>query len=283
MSDEQDIRRMGGIWKHVKVTWALMWVGSLALAGIPFFAGYYSKDMILEAAWAAGTPVGQAAYWLGILAAVLTAFYSWRLLLLTFHGRPRADEQVMAHVHESPAVMIVPLLFLGAGAMFAGWIGYDMFVGSASHDFWGHALVVLDTHPALVNAHHVPGWVALMPTIAAAGGIAVAYVLYVFAPSLPAMLAAAMPGLHRFLLNKWYFDEFYDAVLVRPAFRLGRGLWKGGDGALIDGLGPDGVAANSMRLGRRVAAAETGYLFHYAFAMLIGVAGFVTWYILFTR
>ncbi|SEH32775.1 NADH-quinone oxidoreductase subunit L [Magnetospirillum fulvum] len=281
MSDEQDIRRMGGIWKHVKVTWALMWVGSLALAGIPFFAGYYSKDIILEAAWAAGTPVGQIAYWVGLLAAVLTAFYSWRLLLLTFHGRPRADEQVMAHVHESPAVMIVPLLFLGAGAMFAGWIGYDLFVGPASHDFWGHALTVADIHPALDNAHHVPEWVALMPTIAAAGGIATAYLLYVFAPSLPGMLAGAFPGLHRFLLNKWYFDELYDAILVRPAFRLGRGLWKGGDGALIDGLGPDGVAATSIRMGRKVAAAETGYLFHYAFAMLIGVAALVTWYMAF--
>ncbi|CCG41353.1 NADH-quinone oxidoreductase subunit L [Magnetospirillum molischianum] len=278
MSDEQDIRRMGGIWKHVKVTWALMWVGSLALAGIPFFAGYYSKDIILEAAWAAGTPVGQIAYWVGILAAVLTAFYSWRLLLLTFHGRPRADEQVMAHVHESPAVMIVPLLFLGAGAMFAGWIGYDLFVGPASHDFWGRALTVADIHPALDNAHHVPGWVALMPTVAAAGGIAVAYLLYVFAPALPGILARTFPALHRFLLNKWYFDELYDAVLIRPAFRLGRGLWKGGDGALIDGLGPDGVAATSMRMGRKVAATETGYLFHYAFAMLIGVAGLVTWY-----
>jgi NADH-quinone oxidoreductase subunit L len=283
MSDEQDIRRMGGIWKHVKVTWALMWVGSLALAGIPFFSGYFSKDIILEAAYGAGTVAGQGAFWIGILAALLTAFYSWRLLLLTFHGRPRADEHVMAHVHESPAVMVVPLLFLAVGAMFAGWAGYDLFVGPASHDFWGRALLVLESHPALDNAHHVPDWVKLAPTVAAALGIAVAYLLYVFVPSLPGLLAAALPGLHRFLLHKWYFDELYDAVFVRPAFRLGRGLWQGGDAALIDGLGPDGVAALSRGLARRVAALSSGYLYHYAFAMLIGVAGFVTWFILHAR
>jgi len=283
MSDEQDIRRMGGIWKHVKVTWALMWIGSLALAGLPFFAGYYSKDVILEAAWSAGTPVGQAAFWVGLIAAVLTAFYSWRLLLLVFHGRPRADEQVMAHVHESPAVMIVPLLFLGAGAMFAGVIGYDWFVGPLSHEFWGRSLLVLDLHPALDLIHHVPSWVALAPTVAAAIGIAVAYLFYVFVPALPAALAGRLPGLYRFLLNKWYFDELYDLMVVRPAFRLGRGLWKGGDVALIDGLGPDGIAATSVRVGRGVAASETGYLPHYAFVMLVGVAGFVTWYLLFVR
>jgi len=283
MSDEQDIRRMGGIWKHIKVTWGLMWIGSLALAGIPFFSGYYSKDIILEAAYGAGTIAGYGAYWVGIAAAALTAFYSWRLLLVAFHGRPRADERVMAHVHESPAVMVLPLLVLAAGAMFAGWAGYDLFVGPASHEFWGRALVVLESHPALDAAHHVPEWVRLAPTVAAAAGIAVAYLLYVFVPVLPGLLARAMPALYRFLLNKWYFDELYDSIFVRPAFRLGRGLWKGGDGALIDGLGPDGVAAACRATARRVAAAQSGYLYHYAFAMLIGVAGFVTWYILNAR
>ncbi|MBI5165085.1 MAG: NADH-quinone oxidoreductase subunit L [Magnetospirillum sp.] len=278
MSDEQDIRRMGGIWRHVKVTWALMWIGSLALAGIPFFAGYYSKDVILEAAWAAGSPVGQMAYWLGIAAAFMTAFYSWRLLILVFHGKPRADERVMAHVHESPAVMIVPLLVLATGAVFAGWVGYELFVGHEQLHFWAGAIKNLPEHPALENVHHVPGWVALAPTVVAVSGITLAFIFYLVAPVLPGLLAKTFNGVYRFLLNKWYFDELYDVLFVRPAFRLGRGLWKGGDGALIDGVGPDGVAAATRVIAARVARAQSGYLYHYAFAMLIGVAAFVTWY-----
>ncbi len=279
MSDEQDIRKMGGIWKHVKVTWALMWIGSLALAGIPFFAGYYSKDTILEAAWASHTVVGQGAYWMGISAAFLTAFYSWRLLLLTFHGRPRADEHVMAHVHESPAVMLLPLLFLATGAVFAGWLGHELFVGHGIHEFWGHSILVTAAHPSLENAHHVPEWVALLPTVVAVSGIALAYLFYSLVPALPVALAGAFQGIYRFLLNKWYFDELYDTLFVKPAFRLGRGLWLGGDGALIDGCGPDGVAAATRGMARRVARLQSGFIYHYAFAMLIGVAVFVTWYI----
>ena len=279
MSDEQDIRKMGGIWKHVKVTWILMWIGSLALAGIPFFAGYYSKDTILEAAWGSHTVVGQGAYWLGVTAAFLTAFYSWRLLLLTFHGRPRADEHVMAHVHESPAVMILPLLFLATGAVFAGWLGFDLFVGHANHEFWLHSILNTEAHPALENAHHVPEWVALLPTVVALSGIALAYLFYSFAPGLPVALANTFQGVYQFLLNKWYFDELYDTIFVKPAFRLGRGLWLGGDGALIDGVGPDGVAAATVVIAKRFSRMQSGFLYHYAFSMLIGVAVFVTWYI----
>ncbi|MBI2235965.1 MAG: NADH-quinone oxidoreductase subunit L [Magnetospirillum sp.] len=283
MSDEQDIRRMGGVWKHIKVTWVLMWVGSLALAGIPFFAGYYSKDTILEATWGAHTVTGQMAYWLGVTAAFLTAFYSWRLLLLTFHGKPRADEHVMAHVHESPAVMILPLLVLAAGAVFAGFLGYDLFVGHDMAHFWGKSILVTAAHPALENAHHVPGWVALLPTIVAGSGIALAYLFYVFAPGLPVALANSFRGVYLFLLNKWYFDELYDFLFVRPAFKLGRGFWLGGDGALIDGVGPDGVAAATRVVAKRVARLQSGYVYHYAYAMLIGVAAFVTWYMFTAR
>jgi NADH-quinone oxidoreductase subunit L len=278
MSDEQDIRRMGGIGKHIKVTWALMWIGSLALAGVPFFAGFYSKDIILEAAWGAHTGVGQLAYGLGVAAAFMTAFYSWRLLIMTFEGKPRADEHVMAHVHESPAVMILPLLVLATGAIFSGWLGYDMFVGHAKEGFWREAILTLDTHAALENAHHVPAWVIWLPTIVAGSGIALAYVLYKLAPSIPSALANTFRPVYLFLLNKWYFDELYDAVFVKPAFKIGKGLWQGGDGALIDGVGPDGVAAATKVIAQRVARLQTGYLYHYAFAMLIGVAVFVTWY-----
>ncbi|MDA8232342.1 MAG: NADH-quinone oxidoreductase subunit L [Magnetospirillum sp.] len=279
MSDEQDIRRMGGIWRHVKVTWALMWIGSLALAGIPFFAGYYSKDSILEAAFASHTLVGHFAFAMGIAAAFLTAFYSWRLLILVFHGKPRADERVMAHIHESPAIMIVPLMVLAAGAVFAGWLGRDMFVGHEEAGFWRSSIEVLPSHPAMEGMHHVPEWVSMAPLVVAGSGIALAYLMYVFAPSLPGWLAGSMRRVHLFLLNKWYFDELYDWLFVRPAFRLGRGLWQGGDGALIDGVGPDGVAAATRVIAQRVARLQSGYLYHYAFAMLIGVAAFISWYV----
>lgn len=270
---------MGGIWKHVKVTWILMWIGSLALAGVPFFAGYYSKDTILEAAWASHTWSGQLAYVMGVAAAFLTAFYSWRLLILTFHGKPRADEHVMAHVHESPAVMVLPLLVLACGAVFSGWLGYEMFVGHAAHDFWRGSIKVLsDVHGAMENLHHVEKWVALTPTVVAASGIVLAYILYMFVPSIPGALASTFKGVYLFLLNKWYFDELYDFLFVKPAFKLGRGFWQGGDGALIDGVGPDGVAAATKSIAQKVGKLQSGYLYHYAFAMLIGVAVFVTWY-----
>jgi len=278
MSDEQDIRRMGGIWKHVKLTWALMWIGSLALAGVPFFAGYYSKDTILEAAFASHSFAGQLAYWMGIAAAFMTAFYSWRLLILTFHGKPRADEHVMAHVHESPAVMVLPLMVLSVGALFSGWLGYDMFVGHDREHFWSGAIKVLESHPALEHAHHLDQWVGLLPTIVGVAGITLAYILYMFVPSIPGALARTFSGLYQFLLNKWYFDELYHAVFVKPALALGRGFWKGGDGALIDGVGPDGVASATNVIAKKVAKLQSGYLYHYAFAMLIGVAALVTWY-----
>jgi len=280
MSDEQDMRKMGGIWKQVKVTWILMWIGSLALAGIPPFAGYYSKDIVLEAAWASHTGIGMYAFWMGISAAALTAFYSWRLLFMTFHGTPRADEKVMAHVHESPKVMILPLFVLAAGACFAGYLGYENFVGHNTAEFWGNSILVLDAHPSLANAHHVPAWVKYLPLVVGLGGIGLAYVFYIMRPDIPGRLAAQFEGLYQFVLNKWYFDELYDTLFVRPAFFLGRGLWKTGDGMLIDGLGPDGISSAVRHLARRAAALQTGYLYHYAFAMLIGIVFLGTWYIL---
>jgi NADH-quinone oxidoreductase subunit L len=279
MSDEQDIRKMGGLWRLIPVTYALMWIGSLALAGIWPFAGFYSKDFILEAAWGAETAVGTFAFWLGVLAAFLTAFYSWRLLILTFHGAPRADESVMARVHESPKVMLVPMMVLALGAVSAGFIAYESMVGHHWSDFWRGSIFVLPQHPALENAHNVPLWAQLLPLAVAIIGIALAYVFYVMAPWLPGMLAARFHAVYRFLLNKWYFDELYDALFVRPAFALGRGFWKGGDGALIDGVGPDGVAAATLRIARGAVRLQTGYIFHYAFAMLIGVLILVTWYL----
>lgn len=280
MSDEQDMRKMGGIWKHIKVTYILMWIGSLALAGIPPFAGFYSKDIVLEAAWGAHTGVGQYAFWLGITAAFLTAFYSWRLLIMTFHGAPRADETTMAHVHESPMVMVLPLVVLAGGACLAGVLAYDLLVGHHMAEFWGKSIVVLEHHKALENAHHVPLWVKLLPLVVGVAGIAMAYVFYMFAPGIPGAIAARFQGVYQFLLNKWYFDELYDKIFVRPSFYLGRNLWKTGDGTLIDGLGPDGVSAAVKHIARRASALQTGYLYHYAFAMLAGIVVLVTWYLL---
>ena len=279
MSDEQDMRKMGGLGRFIPVTYALMLIGSLALAGIWPFAGYFSKDVILEAAYAAGTGVGRYAFWLGITAAFLTAFYSWRLLLMTFHGAPRADNKVMAQAHESPKVMILPLFVLAAGAMFTGYIGYESFVGHRAGEFWGESILVLASHPALEAAHDVPAWVKFLPLGVGVTGIGLAFVLYMLAPGLPALIAGRFQIIHRFLVKKWYFDELYDLVFVRPAFYLGRGFWKTGDGSLIDGVGPDGVSAAVLNLARRASALQTGYLYHYAFAMLTGVVVLVTWYL----
>ena len=280
MSAEQDMRKMGGLWKLIPLTYVVMWVGSLALAGIPFFAGYFSKDIILESAFAAGGGVGFYAFGLGIATAILTAFYAWRLILMTFHGAPRADEKVMAHVHESPKVMTIPLVLLAIGSVVAGYLGVRLGMVDPGGAFWNGSLFVLAEHDALAAAHDVPGWVVLLPTIVAAVGIGLAFVMYMRMPDLPRLLAERVRPLYLFVLNKWYFDELYDAVFVKPANYIGRGLWKSGDGALIDGVGPDGVAAAALNLARRAARLQTGYLYHYAFAMLIGVAALVTWYLL---
>ena len=280
MSGEQDMRKMGGIWRLVPVTYALMWIGSLALAGIPPFAGYFSKDVILEAAWASGSGVGRYAFWLGVFAAFLTAFYSWRLLFLTFHGKPRADAEAMHHVHESPQVMILPLVVLAAGAAVAGWLGYNDFVGEGRDGFWRDSILVLPNHASLEGAHHAPMWVGTLPFVMGVLGIAVAWLAYIWRPELPGIVARRFRAIYLFLLNKWYFDELYDALLVRPAMALGFDLWKKGDGAVIDGLGPDGVAATATRLAVRASRLQTGYLYHYAFVMLIGVVVLVSWYLL---
>ena len=275
MSDEQDIRKMGGIWKKIPVTYAVMWIGSLALAGVPYFAGYYSKDFVLEAAYAAHSGVGMYAFLCGLLAAFLTAFYSWRLLILTFHGAPRADHHTMEHVHESPLVMLVPLLLLAVGAVFAGAVFAPSFIGHHWEEFWNGAIVYAPGNEIMHHVHEVPGWVPLAPTIVGLGGIALAYVMYMFAPSLPGALARAFPGVHRFLLNKWYFDELYDAIFVRPAQALARSLWRIGDVRIIDGV-PNGLAASVAGAARQAVALQTGRVASYAFTMIVGLVVLVS-------
>ena len=280
LSDEQDLRNMGGIWRKIPFTYAMMWIGSLALAGFPFFAGFYSKDMILEAAYAAHTGVGSLAFWLGCAAAFLTAFYSWRLLIMAFHGRPRASAEVMSHVHESPLVMTLPLFILSLGAIFSGWLGYELFVGHDMARFWGDSILILPEHPAMENAHHVPTWVKLFPIGLATSGVVLAVLCYGVFTGVPARVVQLFRPVHALFFNKWYFDELYDLLFVRPAVRFGAFLWQRGDRDTIDGFGPDGLSGLVVRVSAAASRLQSGFVFHYAFAMLIGVVALVTWYVL---
>ena len=283
LSGEQDMRKMGGIWRVAPVTYAYMWVGSLALAGIGIYgvfgmAGYYSKDLILEAAIGSHSWYGTLAYSLGVLAAFMTAFYSWRLIIMTFHGKPRADHHTMDHAHESPWIMLGPLVPLALGAIFAGFLAYDWFAGEGREHFWKAALFVMPEHDSIEAAHHVPTWQKLLPLVVAISGIGLAYVFYIWKPDLPAKTARAFGSLYRLVFNKYYFDEIYDFLFVRTSQKLGLFFWKKGDDGTIDRFGPDGFAALASRIARRVSALETGYVYHYAFAMVIGVAVFIIWF-----
>ena len=280
---EQDMRNMGGIWRKIPITYTYMVIGSLALAGVGIpgvfgFAGFYSKDAILESAYAAHSLAGNTAFWFGILAAFMTAFYSWRLLLLTFHGSYRGDKHTFDHAHESPAVMIVPLALLALGAIFAGFYAYEWFFGHDRFAFFAGA-IAQDHHDIVDKAHHVPEWVKLAPLVVGLAGIASACVVYGFGNWGPT-LAKIFTPLDILFRNKWFFDEIYDAIFVRPAIALGRVFWKTGDEKIIDGLGPNGIASRIAAGARQVARMQTGYIYHYAFAMLIGVVVFVTYYLL---
>ncbi len=280
MSDEQDMRRMGGLRTRIPLTYWLMVVGTLSLTGFPFLAGFYSKDLILESAFARATGAGDFAFWIGVLTAALTAFYSWRLVFMTFHGTCRASPEVQDRIHESPLSMTGPLVVLAIGAVFAGAAGYSVFGGEAMDAFWGEALLVLEGNRTIEAARHVPLWVVLAPTAMFVLGTGGAWLCYVRRPEWPARIAATYGEIYRFLLNKWYFDELYDAVFVRPAMRIGRAFWKGGDGAVIDGFGPDGISLATRLLAGRAGRLQSGYVYHYAFAMMIGVVALVSWYLL---
>ncbi|MER8418205.1 NADH-quinone oxidoreductase subunit L [Mesorhizobium sp. M0166] len=286
VSDEQDMRKMGGLRTLIPTTYWMMVIGTLALTGVGIpvtiigTAGFFSKDAIIEAAFAGHNAVAAFAFILLVIAACFTSFYSWRLIFMTFHGEPRASHEVMHHVHESPPVMLVPLFILAAGALFAGVIFHGAFIGEGYAEFWKASLFTLPDNHILHEIHEVPLWVELSPFIAMLIGFAIAWQFYIRAPEMPRSVAANHRLLYAFLLNKWYFDELYDFLFVRPAKRLGSFLWKTGDGTVIDGLGPDGISARVVDVTNRVVKLQTGYLYHYAFAMLIGVAALVTWMML---
>ena len=277
MSDEQDMRKMGGIWKKIPFTYALMWVGSLALAGIPFFAGYYSKDLILEAAWAASSNSGYFAFWLGCLAAFLTAFYSWRVLLLTFHGDFNSSKEVLDHVHESPIVMLIPLFVLALGAIFSGWYFYNDFVGYNWKEFWGNSIFISEKHKAFKLAHYVPLWVKYLPIFLAILGIICAYLFYILNPNLPKILSKKFSPIYNLFYNKWYFDELYDYLFVKSFIKFGNFFWKKGDEGTIDRFGPNGISNLVKNISSKSIIIQSGYIYHYAFAMLIGLVVLITW------
>jgi NADH-quinone oxidoreductase subunit L len=298
MHHEQDMRRMGGLYNLIPFTYAMMTIGTIALIGfgIPHvfgFAGFYSKDAILETAFAAHSGVGSFAFVAGILAALMTSFYSWRLAFMTFHGTPKwkhdaahahrghdehaHDDHHELHPHESPLTMTIPLALLAVGAVLSGIVFYPYFIGDNNEAFWREAIFVLPTNHALHARHDVPEWVIWAPLIVTVIGFLIAAYYFLWRPQRAAALAARNGILYNFLKNKWYVDELYNLVFVRPAMWLGRFLWKKGDGATIDGLGPDGVAARVLDVARGAMRVQTGFIYHYAFAMLIGVAALLTW------
>jgi NADH-quinone oxidoreductase subunit L len=277
MHHEQDIRHMGGLKDKIPFTYWTMVIGTLALTGFPLTAGYFSKDAIIEAAYVSTNPMALYAFGMTVIAAALTAFYSWRLIFLTFHGAPH-DHHHYEEARESPMVMLIPLGFLAVGSIFAGYPFKDLFVGHGVAEFFRDSLKFGPNNHILEDMHHIPYLASIAPTVMMAIGFVIAWEFYIRRPELPVELARQQAPLYRFLLNKWYFDEIYDFLLVRPTLWLGRVLWKYGDGWVIDGLGPDGISARVLDVTRGVVRLQTGYLYHYAFAMLIGVAALITWF-----
>ena len=317
MHHEQDMRNYGNLRKKIPLTFWAMMIGTFAITGVGIpltsigFAGFLSKDAIIESAFA-GTAGGYA-FWMLVIAALFTSFYSWRLIFMTFYGKERGDHHAHEHAHESPMVMTLPLGVLALGAIFSGMLWYGSFFGdhhkvteffhmpvaheaqaaegehaapaegehaAAGAEMSSGAIYMAASNTVMDDAHHAPAWVKVSPFIAMIVGFATAWLFYIKNPSLPGRLAAAQPALYQFLLNKWYFDELYDAIFVKPAKAIGKFLWKRGDMDTIDGA-INGVALGIIpRLTRFAGRIQSGYLFHYAFAMVIGIVALMFWVVL---
>lgn len=290
MSDEQNIQKMGGIWKKIPLTYVMMLIGTLAITGFPYLSGYFSKDLVLEAAYAAGHAGSESAnfaFWVGIIAASLTAFYSWRLIFLTFHGKFRNSEEVKNHIHESPKVMTIPLIVLSIGAVFVGGVfATKLGIGNEGLSFWNGSIAegfITEgdkTESIYHAAHHVPAWVKKLPMFVGLGGFLLALLMYIIAPALPEVFKKLLLPLYKLSNNKWYIDEIYNAIFVLPLLKLGRFFWKIIDVKIIDGLGPNGFAAVSSKVGSIFRNIQSGYIYHYSLTMLIGVLasiGYITY------
>ncbi|MCP1203383.1 NADH-quinone oxidoreductase subunit L [Acetobacter oryzoeni] len=274
MHDEQNMFKMGGLWKKLPLTYTVMWIGSLALAGVFPFAGYWSKDAILNALWSTGSSASMYAWSLGTITAFLTAFYSWRLIFLVFHGQA-ADAHARDAAHESPAVMSVPLVLLAFGAVVAGILLAPFYIGTHQIGFWEGAIFNAPDNTIMENLEHVPGLIAILPSLAGLAGIAVAVLCYVLNPVLPTNIARAFGPLYRFLLNKWYFDELYDAIFVRPYAAIARVLWKDGEEGVVEAVPHDMVQAARTSAAQAVKL-QTGSIAIYAFTVLAGLVVLLT-------
>ena len=278
VSDEQDIRKMGGLYKLIPFTWIVMLIGTLGLTGAPLLSGYYSKDGIIEAAFVSQTEGHFYAFYLLVFSALLTSFYSWRLIFLTFNGKSNISTEIFSKIHESPKVMLFPLIVLSILTIFSGIYFVDYFM---SHDYqflWQTAIYLSESNHVIESIHYVPKWVKYSPLVMMVLGLITAIIFYLIYPSIPKFLSNKFNPLYKFLLNKWYFDELYELIFVRNISRIGNFLSNFGDKRVIDGFGPDGISSRVMDIAKQVSRIQTGYIYHYAFAMLIGLMLFITYF-----
>jgi NADH-quinone oxidoreductase subunit L len=276
-NDEQDMRNMGGVWKKIPYTYSLMIIGTLALTGFPFLSGFFSKDAIIETAYSSTSFFAGYAVTIGVLTAFMTSLYSWRLIFMTFHGTFNNKNISLSKVHESPGVMLVPLLFLALGAIFAGYAFKDYFIGSQFIQFWNNSIFFLKEFVL----QHPPLWFLLLTPILVLLAIPLSYYFFVKdKKSLDSFIEINKP-LYNFLVNKWYFDELYDFLFVKPAKKIGSFFWKIGDGTIIDGFGPDGLTKLIKSVSDKAVQFQSGFLYHYAFVILIGLSVLLTYMMIF--
>jgi NADH-quinone oxidoreductase subunit L len=283
MSNEQDMTKMGGLRSVIPKTYTLMIIGTLSLTGFGIpgifgMAGFYSKDAIIESAFMAHSSVASYAFWLLIAAALMTSFYSWRLIFLTFHGKSNASEDVIKHAHESPYVMLLPLVLLALGSIFAGIYFYDSFIDHSWKEFWGNSIFVLKSNHILEEIHHAPYLVKWAPTIAMIVGFIISYKFYIKNKDIPFNLSKEHDLLYNFLYNKWYFDELYNFIFVKPTMKIAKIFWINGDENIINKYGPDGIVRRINQITKRIVKIQTGFIYHYAFSMIIGVSIMITFY-----
>ena len=274
--DEQNINKMGGVWKKLPYTYTLMIIGTLALTGFPFLSGFYSKDAIIEFAYLRGNITGYYAAGIGIITAFLTSIYSWRLIFKTFHGDYNNKDIKIEETHESPLVMLIPLIFLSIGAIFAGYTFKELFLGYGGiNNFWQESIFFLEP----LSADHPPFWFLVLTPILVILSIPVAYYLFVKNKNLSNQIANVNKPLYQFLINKWYFDELYDVLFVIPSKKIGLFLWKFFDIKIIDGFGPDGISSFIKKCSLKANKFQSGFIYQYAFVMLLGFSALLTFLI----
>ena len=278
VSDEQDIRKMGGLYKLIPFTWVVMLIGTLGLTGAPLMSGYYSKDGIIEAAFVSQTEGNLYAFYLLVLSALLTSFYSWRLIFLTFNGKSNISTEIFSKIHESPKVMLFPLFILSIFTIFSGVYFVDYFMYHDYQYLWQSSIYLSENNHVIESIHYVPKWVKYSPLVMMVIGLITAVIFYLLYPKVPKFLSSQFNPVYKFLLNKWYFDEIYEFIFVRNISRIGNLLSNFGDKRIIDGLGPDGISLRVMDIAKQISRIQTGYIYHYAFAMLIGLMLFITYF-----